>query len=220
MSRISAKKVVMAGQQHLNKRVVTDLPDRYKEAMESFHHSPMMIINVALTNWKFMEKLGVASVRWFGDDLGWFTTLRRQMILDGEEPMPLDPSKPTVLTMYNSFCVPGLPVKEQCAAGRMMMLGMSYADIEHKVVQQFTKMFGPAGFDAEKDIAGITVNRQGHAYVVTPPGFFFNKNGGLSASDVIREKHGRIAFAHAELKGFQMWEGAVHEGERAAHQLG
>ena len=52
------------------------------------------------------------------------------------------------------------------------------------------------------------------------PGFFFNKNGGLSASDVIREKHGRIAFAHAELKGFQMWEGAVHEGERAAHQLG
>jgi spermidine dehydrogenase len=220
MYRVSAQNVVMAGQQHLNKRVVTDLPSKYKEAMDSFHHSPMMIINVALRNWKFMESLGVASVRWFGDDLGWFTTLRRQMILDGQEPMPLDPSKPTVLTMYNSFCLPGMPVKEQCAAARMKMFAMSYADIEHKVVQQFTKMFGAGGFDADKDIAGITVNRQGHAYVVTPPGFFFNKNGEPTASDVIREKHGRIAFAHAELKGYQMWEGAVHEGERAAHQSG
>ena len=74
----------MAGQQHLNKRVVTDLPPNYIEAMESFMHAPILIINVALRNWKFMDKLGVASVRWFDDDLGWFTTLRRQMIMDGE----------------------------------------------------------------------------------------------------------------------------------------
>ncbi len=219
MFRVTGKNVIMAGQQHMNKRVVSDLPSDHKKAMDSFFHSPMMMVNVALTNWQFMEKLGVASVRWFGDDLGWFTTLRRQMILDGKEPMPLDPSKPTVLTMYNSFCLPGLPVKEQCVAARMKMFSMSYAEIEKKVIDQFTKMFGPGGFDAERDIAGITVNRQGHAYVVTPPGFFFGKDGKPSASDVIRKRHGRIGFAHAELKGYQMWEGAVHEGERAAHEI-
>ena len=112
MQRVTADRVVMCGQQHLNKRVCSDLPDRYVDAMNQFMHAPMLVINVALRNWKFMEKLGVASVRWFGDDLGWFTTLRRQMILDGEEPMPLDPDKPTVLTMYNSFCTPGLPVEQ------------------------------------------------------------------------------------------------------------
>ena len=219
MFRVTGKNVIMAGQQHMNKRAVSDLPSHYKKAMDSFFHSPMMMVNVALTNWEFMEKLGVASVRWFGDDLGWFTTLRRQMILDGTEPMPLDPSKPTVLTMYNSFCLPGLPVEEQCVAARMKMFSMSYAEIEKKVVDQFTKMFGPGGFDARRDIAGITVNRQGHAYVVTPPGFFFGKDGKPSASDVIRKRHGRIGFAHSELKGYQMWEGAVHEGERAAHEI-
>ena len=219
MQRVTADRVVMAGQQHLNKRVVTDLPSGHKQAMEEFMHAPMMVINVALRNWKFMDKLGVASVRWFGDDLGWFTTLRRQMILDGEEPMPLDPAKPTVLTMYNSFCVPGLPVEQQSVTARMKMFAMSYAFIEKGIRDQFTKMFGGAGFDADRDIAGITVNRQGHAYVVTPPGFFFGKNGDPAPSDVIREPHGRIAFAHSELLGYQMWEGAVHEGERAAQQV-
>lgn len=219
MRKVSADRVIMAGQQHLNKRVVTDLPQTYRDAMGQFMHSSMMLVNVALRNWQFMENLGVASVRWFGDDFGWFTTLRRQMILDGEEPMPLDPSKPTVLTLYNSFCIPGMPVEQQTVASRMKMFAMTYAQIEQNVRDQFTKMFGPGGFDADRDIAGITVNRQGHAYVVTPPGFFFGKDGDPPPSDTIRKPHGRIAFAHSELMGYQMWEGAAHEGERAAKQM-
>lgn len=219
MCRVKAASVAMTGQQHMNKRVVTDLPDTHKEAMDQFMHSPMMLVNVALRNWKFMDKLGVASVRWFDDESGWFTTLRRQMILDGEEPMPLDPDKPTVLTLYNSFCIQGVPIAEQCVAARMKMFSLSYADIEEQIRTQFTKMFGGAGFDADRDIAGIVVNRQGHAYCATPPGFFYGKDGKTPPSDIIRKPHGRIVFAHAELKGYQMWEGAVNEAERAAGQL-
>lgn len=219
LHRVRGNRVVMAGQQFLNKRVVSDLPAAHRRAMDQFIHAPIMVINVALRNWKFMDKLGVASVRWFNDDIGWFTTLRRQMILGGEVPMPLAPDKPTVVTMYNSFCIPGLPIEQQTVAARMQMFGMSYADIEAKVKRQFTKMFAAGGFDAERDIAGMTVNRQGHAYVATPPGFFFGSNGQPAPADVIRKPHGRIAFAHAELMGMQMWEGAVHEGERAAGQM-
>ena len=220
MHRVTADRVVMAGQQHLNKRVVTDLPESYRAAMDEFKHSPMLTVNVALRNWKFMDNMGVASVRWFGDNMGgWFTSLRKEMVLDGEEPMPLDPEKPTVLTLYNSFCTPGLPLHEQTVAARMQLFSLSYADVENEIRSQFTKMFGPGGFDADRDIAGITLNRQGHAYIVTPPGFFFGKDGNPPPSDVIRQPHGRIAFAHSELMGYQMWEGAAHEGERAAKQM-
>ena len=78
----------------------------------------------------------------------------------------LDPDKPTVLTMYNSFCIPGMPVKEQTCAARMRRFALSYADVEKAIKVQFTKMFAAGGFDAERDIAGIVLNRQGHAYVV------------------------------------------------------
>jgi spermidine dehydrogenase len=112
-----------------------------------------------------------------------------------------------------------MPVKEQTVAARMRMFALSYADVEKAIKEQFTKMFAPGGFDAERDIAGIVLNRQGHAYVVTPPGFFFGKDGKPPPSDIIRKPHGRIGFAHAELKGYQMWEGAADEGERAAKQM-
>jgi len=218
LHKVTARRVVVAGQQHSNKRIVADLPTELMAAMDTFMHAPMCTVNVALRNWKFLEKLGASAVRWFGD-FGWFFSLRRQMIIDGREPMPLDPEKPVVITMYNSFCLPGLPVEQQTVAARMKLFGMSFADIELAVRRQFTKMFAPYGFDAGRDIAGIVANRWGHAYVVCPPHFFFGRNDQPAPREVIRAGYGRIRFAHAELEGAQMWEGAVAEGERAARQL-
>ena len=96
---------------------------------------------------------------------------------------------------------------------------MPYREIELGVRTQFAKMFADYGFDAKHDIAGIVANRWGHAYVVDPPGFFFGKNGKPAAKDVIRNRYNRMAFAHSELSGQQMWETAAAEGERAALQI-
>ena len=95
MHRVTADRVVMCGQQHLNKRCrlrLCPMPMSKRWASSTIRRS--LPSTLRFRNWKFMDKLGVASVRWFGDDMGgWFTSLRRQMILDGEEPMPLDPEK-------------------------------------------------------------------------------------------------------------------------------
>jgi len=219
LSRVKAKRVMVGGQQHSNKRMLGDAPPELLAAMDTFMHAPMCTVNVVLRNWKFLEKLGVSAVRWFGDDFGWFFSLRRQMLINGKAPMPLDPAKPIVITMYNSFCLPGLPVENQTVAARMRLFGMSFKDIELAVRRQFTKMFGPYGFDAQRDIAAIVANRWGHAYVVCPPHFNFGKDGKPAPRDVIREGYGRIRFAHSELEGAQMWETAVAEGERAVQQL-
>ena len=218
LHKVRAKHVVMASGQWVNRLVCKDLPPKYQEAMATFHHAPMHTVNVALRNWKFLEKLGATAVRWF-EGYGWFFSLRRQMIIDGKEPMPLDPDKPTVLTMYNSFCNPGIPMPQQATTARMQLFTLSYADVERGVREQFTKMFSPYGFDAKRDIAGIVSNRWGHAYVVSPPGFYYGKHGEPSASDVIREPHGRIAFGHSELTGAQLWGTAAEEGARAASQI-
>lgn len=216
--KVKAKGVVMAGQQHVNRRICRDIDETYREAMQTFHHAPILTVNVALRNWRFLDKLGISCARWF-EGFGWWTGLRRNVIVDGKETMPLDPNKPVVLTQYNPFLLPGLPFAQQCTSARMQLYGMSYAEIEAAVRAQFTKMFSSAGFDAARDIAGITTNRWGHAYVVDPPGFFFGKNGKPAPREILRKPFHRIAFSHSELTGTQMWETAADEGQRAATQL-
>jgi spermidine dehydrogenase len=114
--------------------------------------------------------------------------------------------------------LPGVPFPQQCTAARLKLFGMSYAQIESSVREQFTKLFGDYGFDANRDIAGIISNRWGHAYVVDPPGFFFGKDGQPASRDVIRTRFNRLSFGHSELSGAQTWDTAAEEGQRAARQ--
>jgi len=215
--KVRARMAILCGQQHANRHICRDISPEYREAMNAFHHAPMLTVNVAVRNWKFLEKLGVAAARWF-EGFGWWVSLRRNLEIPGQVTQPLDPSKPTVLTMYNPFVMPGVPFPQQCTAARMQLFGMSYAQIEAAVRDQFTKMFGDYGFDANRDIAGIITNRWGHAYFVGPPGFFFGKDGKPAPKDVLRQRFHRIAFGHSELSGAQMWENAAGEGARAGKQ--
>ena len=217
MYRVRARAAVLCGQQHANRHICKDLSPEYLEAMNAFHHAPMLVVNVAVRHWKFLENLGIASARWFGD-FGWWLSLRRNLEIPGQVTQPLDPAKPVVLTLYIPFPLPGVPFPQQCTAARMQLFGMSYAQIEAAVRAQFTRMFGDHGFDAGRDIAGIITNRWGHAYFVGPPGFYFGKDGKRAPKDVLSQRFHRLSFGHSELSGAQMWETAAEQGERAALQ--
>ena len=81
-------------------------------------------------------------------------------------------------------------------------------------------MFAASSFDAKRDIAGIILNRWGHAYASPQPGFFFGKDGKPPFRDILRNSSfGRIAFANTELSGDPSHVTAIEEGERAAAQL-
>ena len=77
-----------------------------------------------------------------------------------------------------------------------------------------------AGFDPRRDIAGIILNRWGHAYVNPQPGFFFGVNGQPAPRDVLRNQpHGRIAFANTDLSGAMDHRNSILEADRAVKQL-
>jgi spermidine dehydrogenase len=213
----------MASGQWINKHVVQDEPESLTNAMNEFHHAPMLTLNVAVRHWRFMEKLGISCARWFDrEGFGWYTGLRAPMVINGKH-MPLDPAKPTILTFYIPFTSAvsqsGLPLEQQSLVARNALLSMSYADIEGKIREQLTAMFGDYGFDSNRDIAGIISNRWGHAYVVPQPGFYFGRDGNPAPRDVVREGYGRVRFGHSELSGFQLWTTGCDEGERATKQI-
>jgi len=98
------------------------------------------------------------------------------------------------------------------------LLATSYRDYETQIRRQLVKMLGMAGFDPARDIAGIVLNRWGHAYVYARPGFYYGVNGKPAPSEVLRKPLGNVTFGHSELAGLQSAGPAVTEGDRAARQ--
>jgi spermidine dehydrogenase len=130
------------------------------------------------------------------------------------------PDSPTALTIKVLFAQPGLSIGEQGSRGRVQLLGTSFAQYERAFRQQLGDMFARGGFDPRTDIAGIILNRWGHAYVNPQPGFFFGTNGQPAARDVLRNApHGRIAFANTDLAGAMDHRNSIREADRAVTQL-
>jgi len=216
--RVKARAVVMAGGNWTTKHIVRDLPTTHRDAYAQFYRSPCLMANVAVRNWRFLYKLGMSGCRWF-EGLGNYLSVRRMATLGSESPT-IGPDSPTVLTIKVLFAQPGLPIAAQGAQGRAKLLGVSFAQYERAFRQQLGDMFAPGGFDPRRDIAGIILNRWGHAYVNPQPGFFFGLGGKPAPRDVLRDApHGRIAFANTDLAGAMDHRNSIREADRAVKQL-
>ena len=217
---VRAKAVVMATGSWINRHVVRDLPADLADACSTFQYAPFLVANVALSNWRFLYKLGISAAIWdrAEGDFGYTCNIRNPMQVGDYQP-PLDPDKPTVLSFYTPFYYPGLPVAAQGAMGRAELLTTSYDDYERQIFAQMTKLFGSSGFNPQRDVAGVILNRWGHAYSVPYPGFYGGKKDGAAPRDLIRKGYGRIAFGHSELDGLQHYGPAADEGRRAFNQV-
>jgi spermidine dehydrogenase len=174
--------------------------------------------NIAVRNWRFLYKMGMSGCRWF-EGLGNYLSVRRMALVGNQNPT-IGPDSPTVLTIKVLFAQPGLPIAEQGRRGRAQLLGTSFAQYERAFREQLGDMFAPGGFDPRRDIAGIILNRWGHAYVNPQPGFFFGVNGKPAPRDVLRNHpHGRIAFANTDLAGASDHRNSIREADRAVKQL-
>lgn len=212
-----ARGVVMAGGGWMNRRVVHDMPIEMTSAYQKFVYSPVLVVNMALTNWRFMDKLGISAFRYFSG-LGFCANIRRPMYIGDQRPT-VDPNEPAMLTFYMPMYGEGKNATEKMANGRWKMFGTSYSQYERQLCQQMTHQFAEMGFNAERDIGGIILNRWGHGYIVPGPGFYYPSDGSQSASDRIRQGYGRIRFGAAELMGFQNHSPAANEGYRAGEQV-
>jgi len=102
------------------------------------------------------------------------------------------------------------------AQAKQTTAGSSYIDYERTIRRQMTEMFGSLGFDAKHDIAGIILNRCGHARVIQPPGFYYGVNGKPSPREVVARGYGRIVIGHPELNGAQNYTRAFQHAKRCA----
>jgi spermidine dehydrogenase len=216
--RLKARSAVIAGGSWTAKHILKDLPTVHRQAYAQFYRSACMMANVAVRNWRFLHKMGITGCRWF-EGVGNYMDVRR-LAIAGIDDKTISPDSPVVLTVKVLYAYPGLSTEEQGHRGRAEMLTTSFREYEQRIRDQFSTMFSHAGFDARRDIAGIVLNRWGHAYLNPQPGFFFGKNGQPAPRETLRSApFGRIAFANTDLAGAMDHRFSILEAHRAVNQL-
>jgi spermidine dehydrogenase len=216
--RVKARSVVMAGGSWTTRNIVRDLPEDRKEAYAQFHRSPCMVANVAVRNWRFLYKMGISGCQWY-EGLGNYLQVRKLAVC-GADSTTIGPDSPVVLAIKVLYTYPGKTAEQQGHMGRAEMISTPFREYERQIRQQFTDMFARSGFDASRDLAGIILNRWGHAYASPAPGFYFGKDGRPAPGDVLRAApFGRIAFANTDLSGTPDHKSSILEADRAVEQL-
>ena len=115
--RVRAETVIVAGGSWTTKHIVRDLPGACREAYQQFHRSPCLMANVAVRNWRFLNRLGLTECQWF-EGIGNSVTLRKVASF-GTDPQQINPDTPTVLTLKILFSKPDFRLRnKRRAAGR------------------------------------------------------------------------------------------------------
>jgi spermidine dehydrogenase len=214
---IQARSAIMAGGSWTTKHIVKNLPETHRQAYAQFYRAPCLMANVAVRNWRFLYELGISECQWF-EGIGNYFALRK-MATFGPVAPTVSPDSPVVLTLKILFSSPGLPIGEQVTRGRSELLSTSFRAYEQRIREQFSAMFSGTGFDERRDIAGIILNRWGHAYLSPQPGFFFGKGANPAPGEVLRNTpFGRIAFANSDLAGIMDHRASILEARRAVGQ--
>jgi spermidine dehydrogenase len=211
---VSAHSVVMACFNNIIRFIVPDLPEDQQRALAYASKVPMQYTNVLVRNWEPWHKLGVHSIH---APNGYHTDVAlATAVAIGDYQPPSDPREPIVLHMVRNPNSPGLPRKDQQRAGRAEMLATSFEKIEVEIRSQLTRMLGPAGFDARRDILGITVNRWPHGYAYTYDTLSDPDLPEAARPHVLgRRAFGRIAIANADAGAAAFTNVAIDQAARA-----
>ena len=175
--------------------------------------APLIYTNVALRQWRPWVALGVHEI--FGVD-----TFHSRVKLDypvalGGYRCAVDPSEPVLVHMVHVPLVPAASdPRAALRAARKTLFGLKIEDYERHIREDLTRMLGPGGFDAERDIAAITVNRWSHGYSYGPNTLMEPENEGQRSMKRARAPLGRVTIAGSDAG----WDPYAHSAFEQAHR--
>lgn len=221
---VKSKAVVMACWNSVIPYLCPEIPAKQKEALGYGVKSPLVYSGVLLSNWQSFVDTGISRVTAPG---GFFSSIGLQAALEmGDYRTARTPDEPIIVRMSSYFDVPGsgMSRREQHIEGRNRMLATSFETFEAHIRDQLTRILGPAGFDDERDILGITVNRWPHGYTYSYNPLSDPEEWAYTTTDerpviVGRKRVGRIAIANADASASPHTDAAINEAYRAVSEL-
>lgn len=216
---VRAKKVILACYNMAIPYLVSELPAAQKKALSYGVKVPLTYTKVLVPNWRPFAQLGTDFVYYTKDFF-------KQVELDypvslGKYKRSQTPDEPMVLHMCCVHHDGKTKGPEQWREGRRQLMNTTFATFEQHVRDQLDAALRGGGFDAQRDIKAITVNRWPHGYAYSPallwePEY---KSDAEKPWVIGRKPFGRIAIANSDAGARADTNSAITQAARAVHDL-
>jgi len=217
--RVTAKHAVLACFHMMIPYLMPELPQAQREALALNVKTPLVYTNVVVRSWRPWAALKISDIV---APMGFFSHVTLEFPVDlGGYRHPRDPAEPIVLHLEHVPGSPnsGLDARTQFHIGQAKLLAMTFADFETRIRDQLDRMLGPGGFDSERDITAITVNRWPHGYGYVANSLFDPDDYDDRVLKLARQPIGRVAIANSDAGGDAYAHLAINEAARAVQEL-
>ena len=215
---VRAKKCIMACYNSAIPYICPELPETQRQGLAYNVKIPLTYTKVMIPNWRWFADLGIRFVFYTNDFF-------KQVELDypvslGNYSFSTSPDDPMVLHMCYVPYFGDIQGPEQWRAGKRRLLETPFSTFEHHVRDQLDQALGGAGFDAERDITGITVNRWPHGYAYSPDLLWEPTYGSEEDKPWVqgRKPFGRITIANSDAGASADTNSAIVHAYRAVQE--
>lgn len=217
--RVKGRKAIMAGYNMMVPYLVPETPEEQKADLRMNVKAPLVYTNVVVKNWHAFTKLGIHE---FYSPAAPYSRVKLDYPVSmGSYHHPQNPDQPMCLHMVYVPTYPGskLSAREQFRQGRAYLLGTPFDVHEKMIREQLQEMLGQTGFDHERDITAITVNRWAHGYAYYASALFDDMDEIPNVIKRARQPIGRIAIANSDSDWDAYAHTAIDQAWRAVNEL-
>ncbi len=220
LHRVRGRQCVLACYNMMIPYILRGLPAEQAQALSQNVKLPLVYANVVISNWQSFVKLGVQEI--YSPSMP-FAMVKLDYPVDlGGYLAPRDPARPICLHMVMVPHVDGLggDQRAQSRAARGLVYTTTFEQYEAAIRDQLQRMLGAGGFEQQRDILAITVNRWPHGYSYYSNPLFDGEDGGESVMLRARQPLGQVSIANSDAGWDPYVHGAIDQAWRAVSELG
>ena len=219
LTRAGAAHAIYTGYSAMLPYICADLGAAQRQAVADQVKGPLIYVNVALRSWRSWVNRGVHYVN---NPAGFYSHIKLDYPVSlGDYRFPTKPDEPMILHLLHVPWPEG-PIKDlrtAWRAGRRIAYTLPFDEFETRARDELTRILGPGGFDAQRDIAAITVNRWGHGYAYDMDTLFDDEAASRRETRLSHQPVGHIHFAGTDAAWMAYAHWAMDSAQRATQEI-
>ena len=219
LAQVRGKRCILACYNMMIPYLLKDLPAPQAHALSQNVKYPLVYTKVVIRNWQSFQKLGVHEI--YAATQPYSRIKLDYPVSMGGYDHPRDPTQPIGLHMVYVPTSPnsGMNARDQARAGRGKLYGQTFEQLEAQLRDQLQRMLGPGGFNHERDILAITVNRWSHGYASFSNSLFDDADESEAWMTLAKKPLGHVSIANSDAAWSAYAHAAIDEAFRAVGEV-